>query len=105
MPFSAPRSRPGPFTPSLLALALSLAGVSAQAEGLAALYEAARDYDAGYLSARATAPSPLHAATPMNVATKATARHCQVAPVAAPTRRILIRLDVRSCCIACLLNV
>ncbi len=59
MPFSAPRSRPGPFTPSLLALALalalSLAGVGAQAEGLAALYEAARDYDAGYLSARATA--------------------------------------------------
>ena len=37
MPFSAPRSRPSPFTPTLLALALSLAGASAQAEGLAAL--------------------------------------------------------------------
>ena len=55
MPFSAPRSRPSPFTPTLLALALSLAGASAQAEGLAALYDAARDYDASYLSARATA--------------------------------------------------
>ncbi len=50
------------FAPTLLALSLAGAGAAAQAQSLKDLYEAARVYDATYLSARSVAEAAQHKA-------------------------------------------